>query len=483
MHNFFFFLSTREGVFFRNSIGLILFGLVVYMIFNEYRREKNIEYKYLLWAFIILVLERFMIVASYGLVIFGNLDTAVLDPFLPVSTHFLETLTFILLANGFVYPYRKYSKNFKSTVFIEVLVLGAIALIIEVLWLFQLTVVPVIKYESFFGYFIFHLIQLIFLWYPVIIFYKQKGKVRYRINIISAFLIYSAIPLLQLTSVFIYGYLNPRFTVFLNPFPFLAVLLFTRVIYLKLVDKATLIDKLKESEERYRVEKELGEMKDGFVSVVSHELRTPLTSMRLYSKLLNKGKFGDLKTKQKKAIEIISKETDRLSELINDILNLSKLESKKEPLKIINFDFFKFTKNHHVYQLAKEKDIKINVKVPKNFIIQVDKEKFTQVFINLVSNAIKFTEGKGVIKIIGESDEDNWIVTVKDNGKGIPKEQIPKLFDKFFQVENYMTRYVGGTGLGLAIVKKIVDLHDGTIEVDSTEGRGSSFVVKIPKKL
>ena len=232
-----------------------------------------------------------------------------------------------------------------------------------------------------------------------------------------------------------------------------------------------------------KVAKELSDMKDTFVSVVSHELRTPLTSMKLYSKLLNKGKFGKLNVKQKKAIGVISDETDRLSELINDMLNLSKLESKKDPLKITSFDFYKFSKNHHVYGLANEKGIKVKIEVPKRFLLRVDVEKFKQVFINLLSNAIKFTEKKGIITVIARDELNFWEITIKDTGSGIPAEQVPKLFDKFFQVENYMTRYQGGTGLGLAIVKKIIDLHGGEIKVESEIGKGSSFIISIPKKI
>ena len=119
----------------------------------------------------------------------------------------------------------------------------------------------------------------------------------------------------------------------------------------------------------------------------------------------------------------------------------------------------------------------------KKFIMYVDGEKFKQVFINLIGNAIKFTEKGGTITVNAMSEKNHWSISIRDTGKGIAKENIPKLFDKFFQVESYMTRDKGGIGLGLAIAKHIVDLHNGDIKVESELGKGSSFTVIIPKSL
>ena len=296
-----------------------------------------------------------------------------------------------------------------------------------------------------------------------------------------AFLVYAFVPILQIESIFIYGSINPRIEVFLNPFPFISVMLFTKVVYLKLVNKAILKDKLRISEQKYREAKELSEMKDNFVSVVSHELRTPLTSIKLYANLLSNGKFGKVNEKQINTVNIINQETDRLTNLIEDILNLSKIESNKKEIKIERFNLYNFAKANPIHELAREKGIRVKTNIPKDFIIDVDPEKFKQVFINLVSNAIKFTDKRGLINILAKNDMGNYIISVKDSGSGIAMDDIPRLFDKFFQVQDYMTRDKGGSGLGLAIAKHIVDMHHGNILVESELGKGSTFTVQIPK--
>jgi len=237
-----------------------------------------------------------------------------------------------------------------------------------------------------------------------------------------------------------------------------------------------------ETEEKYKIEKKLSDMKDEFVSVVSHELRTPLTSVKLYLSLLENGKFGELNEKQREALDIVESESDRLSRLIGDILSLSKLESGKEGLRLDVFDMNDL-KNPLYYAAAEEKDISVSFYMPSRFIVKADKAMITQVFVNLISNAIKFTDKGGSVTVSCEDLGREWSLSVADTGKGIAKKEIPKLFDKFYQVEEHMTRTKGGTGLGLSIVKKIVDMHNGRINVDSEIGKGSRFTVYIPKKL
>ena len=483
LHNFFYFLSTNEGVLFRAATELIIFLIVTYMIVSEYLREKNSEHKYLSIAFASLALHRFITVFVFSHAVFGEIPLPKIESFMPVVLHFLEIFAFVLLSNAFVYPYRKDSKKLLSVIEIETLSLFIISVLIEVLWLNSLKMNSEAVFSAFYGFAVFSIIKVIILIRPLFIILKHKMEFRYEHNIISVFAVYAMVPLLQSLNFFFYNNQNPKLEVFLNPFPFISVMLFTKVIYLKLVDKAILKDKLRLSEEKYRAAKELGEMKDGFVSVVSHELRTPLTSMKLYAKLLESGKFGKTTDKQKKAVSIINQETDRLSALIEDILHLSKLESKKETINAGAFDFHEFAVNHHIYELARENGITVKVSIPKKFIMYVDGEKFKQVFINLIGNAIKFTEKGGTITVNAMSEKNHWSISIRDTGKGIAKENIPKLFDKFFQVESYMTRDKGGIGLGLAIAKHIVDLHNGDIKVESELGKGSSFTVIIPKSL
>src|SRR3989338_7557672 len=133
------------------------------------------------------------------------------------------------------------------------------------------------------------------------------------------------------------------------------------------------------------------------------------------------------------------------------------------------------------YSLAKEKGIKIINNVPTDFYINVDIDKFKQVFINLISNAIKYTERGGIVTINASNNSEKWKFSVSDTGKGIKKEDIARLFNKFQRIDDHMTKKERGIGLGLAIVKKIVDMHKGEIKVESELGKGSTFTVIQPK--
>ncbi len=228
--------------------------------------------------------------------------------------------------------------------------------------------------------------------------------------------------------------------------------------------------------------KEIEKMKTEFVSIVSHELRTPLTSIKGYSSLLADEKLGKLDERQKKAAVIIDRESDRLDELINDILDLSKLEAKQSSLELSEEDISECI-NENIFKIAKDKKISIQKIIPKDLPkIMIDKRKISQVFTNLISNAIKFTPKLGKITIKVYDDRDFVISTITDTGIGIKKEQIPKLFDKFYQAESHLTRNQKGTGLGLAIVKEIIGLHSGLISVKSAWGKGTSISFAIPKK-
>ena len=190
-------------------------------------------------------------------------------------------------------------------------------------------------------------------------------------------------------------------------------------------------------------------------------------------------KLGKNSKKQDDALNILSDETTRLGNLINDILDLNKLESNKVQLCLAKFDLNEL-KNPIYYGLAKEKKLVVKFNVIKKAKVTCDPDKIKQVYINLMSNAAKFTE-KGFIKVQMIVKSNEWVLIVKDSGQGIAKKHLPKLFEKFYQVGDYMTRKVKGTGLGLSIVKKIVDLHKGTIEVNSKVGKGTTFILTFPK--
>ena len=310
---------------------------------------------------------------------------------------------------------------------------------------------------------------------------RKVEKIRYRKKIYLAFSMYLITPLVHLVNIIFFNDTSLRLRLVEQPFPFIAIILFTQVIYLKLADKVYLREKLERSEKKYMEVKALNELKDEFVSTVSHELRTPITSIKLYLSLLKSKKFGSITQKQEEALETIKKENDRLALLINDILSLSKLEAGKEKLNMALFDLNEL-KNPIYTNLAKEKKLRLSYNIPENSVVNVDIDKFKQVFINLFNNAIKFTQPGGSIIISVNKTAKDWRLSIQDTGIGISKEHIKRLFDKFYQVEGHMTRTQKGTGLGLAIAKSIVDLHGGNIEVESEEGKGSIFTIVMPIK-
>lgn len=227
----------------------------------------------------------------------------------------------------------------------------------------------------------------------------------------------------------------------------------------------------------------LNELKSEFVSTISHELRTPLTSIKGYISLLANGKLGDTSIKQQKALEVIKNESDRLVTLINDILDISRLESGKTTLHLkqtnigaLIYDVVKTFKASLEEQQQTIKYIKHDIYAP------ADEGKLKQVLINLLSNASKFSE-KGKQITVSISEEPYAVrIKVADNGMGIPKEDLPHIFEAFHRSSKVNEQAIKGTGLGLAIVKHIIDLHKGTISCQSEVGKGTQFTVTLQKE-
>ncbi|AKB77107.1 sensory transduction histidine kinase [Methanosarcina horonobensis HB-1 = JCM 15518] len=223
--------------------------------------------------------------------------------------------------------------------------------------------------------------------------------------------------------------------------------------------------------------------KDQFLATMSHELRTPLNSIIGFSDILLEEMFGNLNEKQKAYINNISKGGKHLLNLINDILDLSKVEAGEMKL-----DYEKFHVSRAVDEvkasivpLAVKKEIHLDVKVdPQLGIIRADKTKFKQILYNLTSNAIKFTREKGEVTIEARRFGKLVQISVKDTGIGISKSDMDKLFQPFKQLNPYLTREHEGTGLGLALVKKFIEMHKGRIRVESKIGEGSIFTFVIP---
>ncbi|MBP1920058.1 sensor histidine kinase [Youngiibacter multivorans] len=224
--------------------------------------------------------------------------------------------------------------------------------------------------------------------------------------------------------------------------------------------------------------KRLENLRSQFVANVSHELKTPLTSIKGFSETL---RFVNDEKTRIKFLDIINEEAERLTRLINDILSLSSLEQNREP-KIEEIDTVEETRRicDMLHQMAVTKSIELTLTASGNPILMGDRDNYNQMVINLVDNAIKYTEPNGKVKVRIEKSGGKLILSVKDTGVGIPEEHLPRLFERFYRVDKSRDRAKGGTGLGLAIVKHIVLSMKGDIKVESEIGRGTTFTVSIP---
>lgn len=237
---------------------------------------------------------------------------------------------------------------------------------------------------------------------------------------------------------------------------------------------------------RQQVEKlrEVDIAKEEFSSMVTHELKTPLVPILLYCELFLDGKLGNLTQKQKEKVKVMYESARSLSELIQDVLDIHRLELGKMKFEMHETSTKELIDKcvNRFKPLAQAKNVRLisNADAPI-IIVQCDPERILQVINNLVSNALKFlpeNDGKVVISV---TKHDNTVVfCVKDNGIGIPKDKQPNLFKKFYQVDMSNTRKSGGTGLGLAICKGIIEMHNGNIWCESEEGKGTAFYFSIP---
>ena len=227
--------------------------------------------------------------------------------------------------------------------------------------------------------------------------------------------------------------------------------------------------------------KELDRMKTEFISMVSHELRTPLTSIKGYTDLMYSGDAGDLTDEQSEFLGIISQNTTRLTNLINDLLDIERLESRQIKLEKQKLDLYEILMEvANTYRVsAHNKDLHFNEMIEQKLICRVDPERMTQIFGNLVSNAIKYTK-RGAVSLRATRDQDQVNIEIRDTGIGMSAEDAKHAFDKFFRSSHEYSREVGGTGLGLAIVKSALEQHNGSIRVESKLGEGSTFIVTLP---
>ncbi len=238
-----------------------------------------------------------------------------------------------------------------------------------------------------------------------------------------------------------------------------------------------------ELERKNEVLTHLDELKSDFMATMSHELRTPLTSVIGYSDMLLSGMTGELNEKQTAFVESILRNGETLLGLINDVLDLTKIESgrlelNREPidLRAALLGVLPIVKPR-----AQEKRIRISTFLPTDLpLLYADPAKLNQVLLNLLTNGIKYTHDNGNVSVEARPADDFVEIWVNDTGIGIAKEDQDKVFQRFTQIDSSATRIQGGTGLGLAIVRELVELHGGSIRLQSKLGKGSSFVFTVP---
>ena len=226
----------------------------------------------------------------------------------------------------------------------------------------------------------------------------------------------------------------------------------------------------------------LDRMRKEFVANVSHELKTPLTTIKSYTETLLDGAMEN-KEYTINFLKVIDSETERMTRLVKDLLQLSKLDYDNIQWNMKKISIYKIV-NECVYRMnisAKQKsqvlEFNSDLDIPE---IMGDKDRIEQVIVNILSNAIKYTPEKGKILVNLCLAEDEIIVKVSDNGIGIPKEDLPRLFERFYRVDKARSRMLGGTGLGLSIARQIVDAHKGEIKIQSEYGQGTEVFISLP---
>ena len=232
-------------------------------------------------------------------------------------------------------------------------------------------------------------------------------------------------------------------------------------------------------------EKEFEEMKADFASLVAHELRTPISAIKGYLSSMLEGKIGDLNEEQQLYIERAFTSNDRQLQIVESLLEISKIEKGKVELAPVEFSLVELAQEaaKGYQKKASNKGLKLEVLEPREDIpnLLLDRERIRQVLDNLLGNAIKFTH-QGSVVISFERKRNKVVVAVADTGVGIPENKMDKLFTKFYRVGQTPTIESEGTGLGLYIAKSLVELHGGKIWVESKVGKGSTFYFSLPFK-
>ncbi len=243
-------------------------------------------------------------------------------------------------------------------------------------------------------------------------------------------------------------------------------------------EKAGIVMVLQDITERQK----LDNMRKEFVANVSHELKTPLTSIKSYTETLLEGALEDRQLSES-FLQVVNSEADRMSRLIKDLLQLSSLDYNQTKWNKTENDLVKIIENSvlKISMMVKNKKQSLSFITDENKLdMHLDIDRIEQVILNILSNAIKYTHEGGNIEIFLKKENDQAIISIKDDGIGIPIEDTPRLFERFYRVDKARSRELGGTGLGLSIAKQIIEAHNGRIEINSKEGEGTEVVLIIP---
>lgn len=251
-----------------------------------------------------------------------------------------------------------------------------------------------------------------------------------------------------------------------------------RVVVMNYLETEQIIEAFNELLKKMKV---LDDSRQEFVSNVSHELKTPITSMKVLADSLIAQDEVPVELYKEFMVDIAD-EIERENKIINDLLSLVKLDKTAPDLNIETIDINSLLELilKRLRPIAKQRDIDVIFESAREVVAEVDEVKLTLAISNLVENAIKYNNEHGYVKLSLDADHQFFTIIVEDNGLGIPEEAVEHIFERFYRVDKSHSREIGGTGLGLAITRNAILMHRGSIKVESEEGVGTSFIVKVP---
>jgi signal transduction histidine kinase len=232
-------------------------------------------------------------------------------------------------------------------------------------------------------------------------------------------------------------------------------------------------------------ERELDRLKDEFVATVSHELRTPLTSLMGFLEMLREGEAGELTAEQDRFLGIVHRNSERLQRLVGDLLFVARLDASGLQLQLedgVSLDDVVAEAVEAASADARMQEIELHLERNGPVAVHGDRQRLGQLVANLLSNAVKFTPAGGTVVARVFAENGSGVLEVEDTGIGLPEAEQERLFQRFFRASSATERHIPGVGLGLTIVQAIVEGHDGTVSVSSTEGAGSTFSLDLPAR-